>query len=68
MMHGTAPVLNDTTGAGTGSAYSLAALKTLINQRGVNTYITRMSADAHTMAVQASRSDAGRAVAAPASR
>ena len=54
MMHGTAPVLNDTTGAGTGSAY-LAALKTLINQRGVNTYITRMSADAHTMAVQANQ-------------
>ena len=37
MMHGTAPVLNDTTGAGTGSDYDLAALKTLINQRGVNT-------------------------------
>ncbi|MCA8154752.1 glycoside hydrolase family 3 C-terminal domain-containing protein [Burkholderia contaminans] len=55
MMHGTAPVLNDTTGAGTGSAYDLAALKTLINQRGVNTYITRMSADARTMADQANQ-------------
>ena len=33
----------------------MAALKTLINQRGVNTYITRMSADAHTMAVQANQ-------------
>jgi beta-glucosidase len=52
MMHGTAPALNDTTGAGTGTAYDLAALKTQINDRDISTYITRMSADANTMASQ----------------
>jgi beta-glucosidase len=52
MMHGTAPVLNDTTGAGTGTAYDLAALKTQINEQNINTYITRMSGDAGTMADQ----------------
>lgn len=52
MMHGTAPVLNDTTGAGTGSAYDLAALKTQINDLDISTYITRMSGDANTMASQ----------------
>jgi beta-glucosidase len=52
MMHGTAPVLNDTTGAGTGSAYDMAALKTQINTRNISTYITRMAADANTMADQ----------------
>ncbi|MGF6770812.1 beta-glucosidase [Paraburkholderia sp. GAS199] len=52
MMHGTAPVLDDTTGAGTGSAYDMAALKTQINGRNISTYITRMSADAGTMADQ----------------
>ncbi|PTQ92123.1 beta-glucosidase [Paraburkholderia sp. GV068] len=52
MMHGTAPVVNDTTGAGTGTAYDLAALKTQINERAISTYITRMSGDAGTMADQ----------------
>ncbi|WP_321814180.1 MULTISPECIES: glycoside hydrolase family 3 protein [unclassified Paraburkholderia] len=52
MLHGTAPVLDDTTGAGTGSAYDLADLKTQINDLAINTFITRMSADAHTMAQQ----------------
>ncbi|MBN3853524.1 glycoside hydrolase family 3 protein [Paraburkholderia sp. Ac-20340] len=52
MLHGTAPVLDDTTGAGTGSAYDLASLKTQINDLAINTFITRMSADAHTMAQQ----------------
>ncbi|CAB3785350.1 glycoside hydrolase family 3 protein [Paraburkholderia fynbosensis] len=52
MMHGTAPVLNDTTGAGTGTAYDLAALKTQINDLDISTYITRMSGDAKTMASQ----------------
>jgi beta-glucosidase len=52
MVHGTAPVLNDTTGAGTGTAYDLAALQTQIGNLGINTYITRMSTDAHTMALQ----------------
>lgn len=52
MMHGTAPVLNDTTGAGTGTAYDMAALKTYINDRHISTYITRMSGDAKTMADQ----------------
>ena len=50
MMHGTAPVLADTTGAGTGSAYDMDALKALVVEQGVNTFITRMSADAATMA------------------
>jgi beta-glucosidase len=52
MMHGTAPVLNDTTGSGTGTAYDMAALKTQINDRSISTYITRMSGDASTMASQ----------------
>ncbi|MFM0157562.1 glycoside hydrolase family 3 protein [Paraburkholderia sediminicola] len=52
MMHGTAPVLNDTTGSGTGTAYDMAALKTQINDRSISTYITRMSGDANTMASQ----------------
>jgi beta-glucosidase len=52
MMHGTAPVLNDTTGAGTGTAYDLAALKTQINSLFISTYITRMSGDAATIATQ----------------
>ncbi|SMG53519.1 beta-glucosidase [Paraburkholderia susongensis] len=52
MMHGTAPVLNDTTGSGTGSSYDLATLQTQINQQNISTYITRMSADANTMAAQ----------------
>ena len=52
MMHGTAPVLNDSTGVGTGSSYDLASLDTLINQQFINTYITRMSGDAGTMAAE----------------
>ncbi|GGP22391.1 glycoside hydrolase family 3 protein [Silvimonas iriomotensis] len=52
MMHGTAPVLNDTTGAGTGNAYDLTALGTLINTQFINTFITRMAADPQTMAEQ----------------
>ena len=52
MMHGTAPVTNDTTGAGTGSAYDLTALDTLVNTQFINTFITRMSGDAQTMADQ----------------
>ncbi|WP_027819778.1 glycoside hydrolase family 3 protein [Paraburkholderia bannensis] len=52
MLHGTAPVLNDTTGAGTGSAYDLAALQTQIGDLAISTFITRMSTDAHTMALQ----------------
>lgn len=52
MMHGTAPVVNDTTGAGTGGAYNLTSLDALINQKFVNTFITRMSGDAATMATQ----------------
>ncbi len=52
MMHGTAPVLNDTTGAGTGNAYDLDALNTLINSQFINTFITRMSGDPQTMAEQ----------------
>lgn len=52
MMHGTAPVTNDTTGVGTGSAYDLAALATLINDKHVNTFITRMSGSAANMAAQ----------------
>ncbi|WP_283148522.1 glycoside hydrolase family 3 protein [Silvimonas soli] len=52
MMHGTAPVLNDTTGAGTGSAYDLDALKALINTQDINTFITRMGGDAQAMAEQ----------------
>jgi beta-glucosidase len=52
MMHGTAPVLNDTTGAGTGTAYDLDALKKQINDLDISTYITRMSGDANSMASQ----------------
>jgi beta-glucosidase len=52
MMHGTAPVTDDTTGVGTGSAYDLMTLNTLINEKYVSTYITRMSGDAANMATQ----------------
>ncbi|SDR29972.1 beta-glucosidase [Paraburkholderia fungorum] len=52
MMHGTAPVLNDTTGAGTGTAYDLDTLKKQINDLDISTYITRMSGDANSMASQ----------------
>jgi len=52
MMHGTAPVVNDTTGAGTGAAYDLDALNTLITGQFINTFITRMSADPQVMAEQ----------------
>lgn len=52
MMHGTAPVSNDSTGAGTGSAYDLVSFNTLINQQYVNTFITRMSGNAANMAAQ----------------
>ncbi|KPC49531.1 glycoside hydrolase family 3 protein [Amantichitinum ursilacus] len=52
MMHGTAPVLNDTTGVGTGTSYDLTTLGTQINDKAIFTYITRMSGDATTMAEQ----------------
>jgi beta-glucosidase len=52
MMHGTAPVSDDSTGVGTGSAYDLVAFNTLINEQYVNTFITRMSGDAANLAAQ----------------
>ncbi|WP_341674805.1 glycoside hydrolase family 3 N-terminal domain-containing protein [Niveibacterium sp. SC-1] len=52
MMHGTAPVVNDTTGAGTGAAYDLDALNTLITGQFINTFITRMSGAPQVMAEQ----------------
>ncbi|WP_077032875.1 glycoside hydrolase family 3 N-terminal domain-containing protein [Pelomonas sp. KK5] len=55
MMHGTAPVADDTTGAGTGTSYDLVALDALVNTKYVNTFITRMSGDAQTMAEQYNR-------------
>ncbi|WP_260854450.1 glycoside hydrolase family 3 protein [Paraburkholderia sp. BCC1884] len=52
MMHGTVPMLNDATGTGTGAAYDMAALKTQIDDRNVSTFLTRMIADAGSMADQ----------------
>ena len=52
MMHGTAPVSDDTTGAGTGSSYDLNALQPLIVQQGINTFITRMSGAPAVMATE----------------
>jgi len=52
MMHGSAPALNDPTGIGAGTAYDPTALSTLINQQGVNTFITRISGDASALATQ----------------